>query len=266
MRTRDVLAVVPILLASAAGAADDKGTAVFVGRVEPAQTVDLRARVAGQIVRVHCKAGDEVKPGAVLFELDPRPYQVELDRAVSGVAPAEARLKYYQTELARARGLRAGGGVSQGEYDRLDAERANSEGMVLSAKASVEAARLTLEFTKVAAPFSGRVAKPLAVGSVVRENRNVLATLVAGDPIVVAFGVDEKTTLRLLKGTGPVGGPAAVGFADEDGFPHQGKVDRVDVRADPAAGVVQWRLVLPNPDRRVLPGMSARVRLPSTPP
>ncbi|HEY1380389.1 MAG TPA: efflux RND transporter periplasmic adaptor subunit [Gemmataceae bacterium] len=253
-------AVALVILAAGSGGADDKAAAEFVGRVEPAATVDLRSRVNGAIVAVHCKAGDEVKQGDLLFEIDPRPYQAELDRAMGGVGPAEARLRFYVAELERAKHLRPTGGITQGEYDRLVAERANSEGMIQTARAAVEAAKVYLDYTRIVAPMRGRVSHPLAAGNVVRENRNVLATLVADDPVTVAVGVDEKTALRLLKGKG-TGGPATVGFADETGFPHEARVEAVGVQADPATGTVQVRVVVPNPGRRVLPGMSARVRL-----
>jgi RND family efflux transporter MFP subunit len=249
--------IIPLL---AAPAADDKGGAEFVGRVEAAATVDIRARVTGEIVRVNCKAGQEVRQGDVLFEIDPRPYQAELEHAIGAVGPAEARIKYYLAELERARVLRPAGGVSQGEFDRLESERANWVGNLRSAKAAVESARLNVEYTKILAPMRGRIAHPWDAGNVVRQNRYVLATLVADEPVTIAFGVDERTMLRLLKGQAAET-KATVGFADEDGFPHQGKMEQVGVIADPATRLVECRVVMPTVGRRVLPGMSARVRL-----
>ncbi len=259
-RSWPIVAVLTLAGGSTA-VAQDKGAVEFVGRVEATATVELRARVAGQVTQVPVKVGDAVKQGQVLFQIDPRPFQLEVDRAQAGVAQAEARIKLYTAELARARSLRMTGGVTQGEFDRLEAERVGAIAGLDSARAGLELAKLYLDFTKVVAPMNGRVVRALAPGSVVRENRTAIGTLVADDPIAVAFGVDEKTTLRLLK-SGRTGGKAAVGFADEDGFPHEGQVNSVEPRADPKTGVVQWRLVLPNPDRRVVPGMSARVRLP----
>ena len=255
-------AVLSILAIGSApvSAADDKGAADFIGRVEPAATVDIRARVAGHVIRVGCKAGDEVRAGDILFEIDSRPYQAELERAIAGIGPAEARIKYFVAEVERMRILRATGGVSQGEFERLDADRATAVGALQAAKAAVDLARLNLDYSKVTAPMRGRVTHPLAAGSVVRENRNVLATLVAVDPVTIAFSVDEKNLLRLLKGQ-PAETRATVGFADEDGFPHQCRVEQVGVVADPASHVVECRVVVPNAGRRVLPGMSARVRL-----
>jgi RND family efflux transporter MFP subunit len=241
-------------------AADDKGAAEFIGRVVPAATVEIRARVTGEIIRVNCKAGAEMRQGDVLFEIDPRPYQAELERAIGAIGPAEARIKYYLAELERARVLRPTGGVSQGEFDRLEAERANWVGTLHSAKAAVDLARLNLEYTKVLAPMRGRISHPLAAGNVVRQNRYVLATLVADNPVTIAFGVDEKTMLWLMKAQ-PTAAQATVGFGDEDGFPHAAQIVEMGVEADPISHSVECRLVVPNAGRRVLPGMSARVRL-----
>lgn len=249
-----------MLLGGGFGQADDKSAPEFAGRVEPSATVELRSRVDGPIVRVNCKAGEVVQKGAVLFEIDPRPFEAELRRAEAAIGQAESRLKYYAAERKRAQMLIQTGGVNQSELERVDAERLNSEATLHSARAGVELARLNLEYTKINAPMAGRIGNLLAPGNVVRADRYVLGTLVADDPIVVAFAVDERTTLRLAR-AGGAGIPAAVAFAGDEGFPHQGKVDSVDVRADPNTGTIQWRVVLPNPDRHVLPGMSARVRL-----
>jgi membrane fusion protein, multidrug efflux system len=216
--------------------------------------------VDGRVVRVNCKAGDVVQKDAVLFEIDPRPFEAELRRAEAGIGQADSRLKFYAVERKRALMLIQTGGVNQSELDRIEAERLNAEATLQSARAGVDLAKLNLEYTKVLAPMTGRVENPLAVGNVVRADRYSLGTLIADDPVVVAFSVDEKTTLRMLKAGGKAGA-AAVGFADEDGFPHQGRIDHVGGEVDPKTGVVQWRLLLPNADRRILPGMFARVRL-----
>ena len=77
----------------------------------------------GRIVGVHCNAGDAVKKGPILFEIDPRPYEAELRRAEAGIGQAEARLRFYVIERDRARTLRQTGGVNQSELDRIEAER-----------------------------------------------------------------------------------------------------------------------------------------------
>lgn len=260
VRPRQLFLALPFLLPGPSAAADDKA-AEFAGRVEAAATIELRARVDGYVVRVNCRAGEVVKKGQVLFEIDPRPYEVELRRAEAGIAQAQARLKFYEVERLRVRTLVQTGGVNQSEVDRIEAERLNSEATLQQARAGLDLAKLNLEYTKVLAPIDGRIGNPIAAGNVVRADRYALGTLVADDPVIVAFAVDEKTTLNLLKAGRAAGTAAAVGFAGEDGFPHQGKIDSVDVTADPKTGSVQWRLTLPNADRRVLPGMFAKVRL-----
>jgi RND family efflux transporter MFP subunit len=261
VRRWGVSAALLTLAAGAAAPADDKQAAEFVGRTEAVATVELRARVDGYVVRVNCKDGDAVKQGGLLVEIDPRPYQAELDRARAGILQAEARVKWAHFEQERARRLFPTGGISQGELQQRDAEAATADANLLTAKANTELAKLNVEFTHVTAPIAGRVTHLLSPGNDVRADRYALGTLVADDPIAVVFDVDEKTTLRLLKAGPAAGGSAAVGFADETGYPHEGKVDSVAVQADPKSGAVRWRVLLPNADRRVLPGMSARVRL-----
>jgi membrane fusion protein, multidrug efflux system len=260
VRPSHLFLALPLLFTSPLIAADDQ-TADFVGRVEPAATVELRSRVDGQVIRVNCRAGEVVKKGAVLFEIDPRPYEIEVRRAEAGIAQAQARLKFYEVERQRVRALVPTGGVNQSEVDRIEAERLNSEATVQSARASLDLAKLNLEYSRVTAPMDGRIGNPLALGNVVRADRYTLGTLVADDPVIVTFAVDERTTLQILKGGGAARAAAAVAFTGEDGFPHKAKIDNVDVTADPKTGTVQWRVLLPNADRQVLPGMFAKVRL-----
>jgi RND family efflux transporter MFP subunit len=229
----------------------------YQGRVVPTATVELRSRVPGHVIRVAVKAGDAVKKGDLLFEIDPRWYEADLEKARHGITQAEARLRYFGLEVTRDKALRQTGGVNQQELDRAESERVAGEATVLIARAALDQAKLNLEFTKVLAPMNGRINNPLAVGSIVRANRYVLATLVADDPIVVAFDVDEKTALRL----GKSGGTATVAFADETGFPHQGKIDSIGGEVDPKTGTLRLRLALPSGGRPVLPGMSAKVRV-----
>jgi multidrug efflux system membrane fusion protein len=257
------------LLVAVSPALGDEKSLEFLGRVEASATVDLRCRVDGYVVAVNCKPGDLVQKGTVLFEIDPRPYKAELERAQAGILQAEARLRYYTVERDRLVALRPTGGVNQSDVDRISAEKLAGEATLHTAKATAELAKLNLEFTRVVAPFAGRIRDPIAAGNVVRADRYTLGTLVADDPVHVLFDVDQKTAMQMRKSPRPGGLPAgghlplsaAVQFPGEDGFPHQAKVDESFASADPATGTVRWRIVLPNPERTVLPGMSARVRV-----
>jgi RND family efflux transporter MFP subunit len=253
----------------------------YTGRVEAGATVELRARVTGELVKVGFKAGERVKKGDLLFEIDPRTYKSELDRAEADVERAEARLRRAAADLERAKRLIRNRAISQEEMDVIVAAMGEARPAVHAAKASREIAALNLSFTRITAPIAGRIGRPLVTEGnlVLGSNTPVttithLATLVSVDPVQVGFDVDERTHIRLArqkvkarsKGkTEPVF-TVHVGLADEEGFPHRGPVDAIDTTVNPGTGTVRWHAMFPNSDDLLLPGMFARVRLVTGPP
>jgi RND family efflux transporter MFP subunit len=242
----------------------------FTGRTEAAATVELRARVSGYLTRVFFKDGAEVKQGDLLFEIDPRPYQAELDRASAAVALSEAHLKRAQTDVARAKALLDRAAIAKEEYDKHLDEVAVAEAGVKAAKASREVAALNLSWTKVTAPIAGRISRHLIdPGNVVKADDTVLARIVSTDPMYVYFDMDERTYLNLrqalqgdkLRPAGSTELPVAIGLANEDGFPRKGKIDYVHDQVDVNTGTMRMRAVLPNTDSLLVPGLFARVRL-----
>ncbi len=234
----------------------------FPGRTAPSRTVEVRARVSGYLTKVAFKDGAEVKQGDLLFEIDPRPYRADLEKAQAGVAVAQARLKQVNIEYQSARTLAGQKTVGPAELDRAAGRRDEAEAGLRAAQASLEAAKLTLGFTQVHAPMSGRIGRRLLdPGNLVKADETLLATLVATDPLYVYFDVDQRTLLRLDKGKPLVTMPVAVGLAGEEGYPHKGQIDFLDNRVDADKGTVRVRAVLPNPGGRLRPGQSARVRM-----
>ncbi len=193
----------------------------FTGRAEAPVRVELRARVSGYLLRAPFQEGADVKQGDVLFEIDPRPYRAELDRAEAAVGLAEAHLKLAAANLKRAEAGLAARNVSREEYDKVVAERAEAEAGLRAAKAGQEVARLNLDFTRVVAPVSGQVGRRLIdPGNVVKADETNLAVLITRDPVYVYFDIDERTYLRLrrLPAAGKPGAdklPVGVGLADE---------------------------------------------------
>jgi RND family efflux transporter MFP subunit len=242
----------------------------FTGRTEAAATVELRARVSGYLTRILFKDGAEVKQGDLLFEIDPRPYQAELDRASAAVALSEAHLKRAQTDVARAKALLDRAAIAKEEYDKLLGEVAVAEAGVKAAKAGREVAALNLEWTKVTAPIAGRISRHLIdPGNVVKADDSVLARIVSTDPMYVYFDMDERTYLNLrqamlrdkLRPAGSTELPVAIGLANEDGYPRIGKIDYVHNQVDANTGTIRMRAVLPNTDGLLVPGLFARVRV-----
>jgi len=242
----------------------------FTGRIEAVESVEIRPRVGGYITAVHFEEGEVVEQGALLFTIDDREYRASAASARADVARAEARRRLAATELKRSETLVAARAVSAGELEGRQNEAVQADADVLSARARLEQAELSLGFTRITAPIAGRTSiARLRQGSLVGAGEPVLTTLVSLDPIYVAFQGDERAYLRYQSmaraGTRPssrsADNPVRVALADETGFPHSGRMVFVDNAVDPATGTIFARAELPNPDGLFTPGLFARVQL-----
>ncbi|HDR9446187.1 TPA: efflux RND transporter periplasmic adaptor subunit, partial [Burkholderia multivorans] len=240
----------------------------FNGRVEAVDAVELRPRVSGYLQRIRYKEGDLVAQGAVLFEIDPRPYRIALDRAIAQQQRARAAEHLARVQLQRVQTLIDAHATSQEELDnaRTAAEQARAD--LQAADAAVADAKLNLGFTEVRAPIAGRVGRALATaGNLARADDTLLTTVVSQDPVYVYFDCDEQSYLRYnAQRADPAhraigADPVRVGLANEMGFPHAGTVDFLDNRLDPQTGTIRARVRLPNADHTFTPGLYARVQL-----
>ena len=247
----------------------------YTGRLEAVESVEVRARVNGYLQSIHFKNGANVKQGDLLFVIDPRPYQAELERAKAELALANARFERTGKDLARAQMLVRARAVSEEEVDTRISEQRQAQESVQAARAMVNAAQLNVEFTQVRAPISGRISRNLvSVGNLITggtTQSTLLTTIVSLDPIYCYFEADERSYLRGIRqarngerASGRAGKqPVYVALADEENFPHQGSLDFVDNRLDQNTGTITVRAVLPNPDLLLAPGLFARVRVPA---
>lgn len=242
----------------------------YSGRIEAVETVELRPRVSGYIEKVNYREGQEVKKGDVLFVIDPRPYRVQLERAQADFARAKALAELSEKELRRSESLLAARAVSQEEYDQRASQRNQLAADLQAARAAVEAAQLDLEFTRVVAPIDGRVSRAeVTTGNYVTAGTTVLTSVVSLDPIYVYFEGDEHTYLKYnaqaQRGERPssrdAANPVFVGLANEQDFPHAGRMNFVDNALNPDTGTIRARAVLDNRDGVFTPGMLARVKL-----
>lgn len=231
------------------------------GRIAAIQDVDIRPRVSGYVTGVSYREGSEVAAGATLFTIDARPYRAAVARANAEVARARARVELAKVEAGRAERLHTANAISGAERDALASNASQAEADLQAANAALALARLDLEFTRVRAPFAGRAGRAnVSIGDYVTAGpTSTLTNLVSIDPVQVYFTGDEQLYLRQVARAEQ--STVAVGLADEDGFPHVGKVDFVDNRVDASTGTVVVRAVLPNPDKRLTPGLYARVRI-----
>ncbi len=231
----------------------------ITGHVEATETVDLRARVSGHIDAVHFQAGQLVKAGDLLFSIDPRWYRAQFDLAT-------ARAEVADREAKRADELVAAQAISAEEADARHARFAE-------ARAELTTARLDLEHTEVRSPIAGRISRALITeGNLVSgspSDATLLATIVSvGDAFVYA-DIDEATFLkfnrlardnRIAAHGGRV--PVDLELADETGYPRHGFIESSDNRVNPATGSLTLRMVFPNTDGALVPGLFARVRVP----
>jgi multidrug efflux system membrane fusion protein len=233
----------------------------FTGRLEPVLSVEVRARVTGYLLETPFKEGGEVKKGDLLFAIDPRPYQAELDKAQALLAASEARLKRAEGDFQRAKALLNDKAITPGELDKITAEREEAQAGIRVAKAVLDFAKLNLEFTRVTSPIDGCIGRRLLdPGNLVKADETVLAKIVSEDPMYVYFDLDERTLLRIRRANKMP--PVLLGLVGEEGYPHRGTIDFVNNQVNPTTGSISVRAVLPNPRPRLLsPGMSVRVRL-----
>lgn len=246
----------------------------LTGTLAAVQAVDLRARVSGYIQKVHFKDGDVVKAGDKLVQIDPAPFQAELDKAVADEKTATAQLRLARANAARLE--KAKGSVSVEELETAMSQRDVAEANLLSARAAFERARLNLDYTSVEAPISGQVDRIYVTeGNLVTGGSSqgtVLTTIVSTDPIYAYFDVDEQTVLfyrRLIregkfKSAREGGIPAEIQLKGEEGYPHKGVLDFISNRLNPGTGSLQVRGTFPNPGppHLMAPGMFVRGRIP----
>lgn len=238
----------------------------FTGRVAAVDTVELRPRVSGYIDRVAFAEGQEVRKGDLLFVIDPRRYQASLDRAVAELQRARSEAQLAQAQDRRAGTLVQAQAISREEAESRRAASAQASAAVRAAEAAVEAARLELQYTQVRAPVSGRVGRAMVTrGNLAQADSTLLTTVVSVDPMYVYFDADEQAFLRYKRmerdGQGGAQSTVRVGLADEQGYPHEAKLDFVDNQVDPQTGSIHARAVIANPERRFTPGLFARVQL-----
>ncbi|HEX4151836.1 MAG TPA: efflux RND transporter periplasmic adaptor subunit [Steroidobacteraceae bacterium] len=243
----------------------------FSGRLQAVDTVEIRPRVSGYIDRVAFEDGARVKKGQLLFQIDPRPFQAEVNRLVAERSRSVSDLELAQANRARAERLIGAHAISREEYERLVAAVSSAQGALGSIDASLQEARLNREFTEVRAPIDGHVSRAIVTAGNLVTSTSLLTTLVSDDPVYVYFDADEQTYLRYAKAErdsarpGAAPGAAApsvyVGLIDEQGYPHRGALDFIDNHVDPASGTIRARAALANPDGRYTPGLFARVRL-----
>jgi RND family efflux transporter MFP subunit len=233
----------------------------FTGRLEAVDTVDLRPRVSGQIVETLFADGAQVRKGQVLFQIDPRPFQAEVDRLTAEVQRARAGAQLAAADDGRAQRLLAQNAIAKEEAERLTSEARTAQAEVGAAEASLRAAELNLSFTRVTSPIDGRVSKALITRGNLVTPADLLTTVVSSTPIYASFNTDEQTYLKYAAAQRGEDAPVYLGLMTEQGFPHVGKLHFLDNAVDAHSGTISGRAVFDNADGAFTPGLFARIRL-----
>jgi RND family efflux transporter MFP subunit len=229
--------------------------------------------VQGFLQEISYKDGDAVRKGAVLFTIEPEPYQLKLEQAQAAEAGAQATLKQTEAEYQRQQDLMSRQVASKAALDNALANRDSAAAKLKQAQADTRQAAINLGYTRVDAPFDGIVtARQVSIGELVGAGATptVLATIVQLDPIYVDFTASETEVLRTradlarrgltaldLKGT-----PVEIGLQTESGYPHMGTLDYLSPTVSPTTGTLALRALLPNEKRALLPGYFVRARVP----
>jgi RND family efflux transporter MFP subunit len=252
----------------------------FTGNTRAYEEVEIRARVSGFLHSMHFTPGTRVDMGDLLFVIDPKEYQAEVNASQAEMNAAKAMAHRAKIEYDRAKRVFDKGAGRETDVVKWRGERDVAQARIERAKATLERANLNLGYTRITAPISGRVSRNFVdVGNLVGEGEATLLTTVSRyDPIYVYFNLNEYDLLtaqamyrKRMKEKGldidrdsgrEAEIPVHLGLANEEGYPHQGVVDFAESGVDPATGTLQLRGLFQNPEQILLPGLFARVRMP----
>jgi len=243
-------------------------TTELPGRTSPYLVAEVRPQVNGLIRERAFEEGSDVKAGALLYQIDPAPYQAVYDQAKAALAMAEANVPAARLRAERLKGLVEIRATGKQNYDDALAALQQAEAGVAASRAAVESARINLSYTPIRAPIPGRTGKSsVTVGALVTAYQPVpLAVVQQLDPIYVDVTQSSAELLRLrqglesgrLKRSGESWSRVKLLLEDGTPYPLAGKLKFRDVTVDPATGSVSLRMVFPNPSNVLLPGMFVR--------
>jgi RND family efflux transporter MFP subunit len=253
----------------------------YTGQFAAVDYVEIRPRVSGNVTELHFTDGQIVKKGDLLFVIDPRPFEIELQQADAQRATAQAQLDFSAREVTRGIALRKNDTLAASDYDQRVQRMKSATAALQTAEAAIRQAQLDLEFSHITAPISGRISNHLvSVGNLVSGGVNIttptlLTTIVSLDPIWFYFDMSEADYMayrravsegRIPSARDAGGTQAEVRLDDERDWKRQGRIDFFDNQVDRSSGTIRVRATFPNPDLFITPGEFGRLRLPISQP
>jgi membrane fusion protein (multidrug efflux system) len=242
----------------------------YVGRVAAFRSVEVRARVEGILEQRHFVEGSEVKKGQLLYTIDPTPYRIALNDAMADQARSSANLASARSKEKRLSPLVKENAISQQDYDDAVTAVKQTEAQLAVSAANVERAQTNLGYTKVLATESGKIGAALVPeGRLVGRGESThLTTVDRLDQVYVNFNVADRDALilkrelsagRVKAGAGTGSAQARIFLPDGSEFERTGKLDFSESQVNPSTGTITLRVVMPNPNQKLLPGMYVRV-------
>jgi membrane fusion protein (multidrug efflux system) len=245
-------------------------TRELVGRLSPFRSSDVRARVAGVLVKRVYREGSDVKEGDLMFEIDPAPLKAALNASEATLAQAQATYTNNHIAAQRARELVPKGFVSKSDVDNAEAAERTAAAAVKQAQANVDSSKISLGYASVRAPISGRAGKQqVTEGALVGQgDATLLTTIDQIDPVYVNFtlSVSDLEDMRRANATGKATLSATdkaeirLSLPNGTEYGETGTLDFSDTTVDPATGAVSLRGIIPNRDHTILPGMYVTIR------
>lgn len=249
----------------------------YTGFLEAAEQVEVRARVRGHVDKVHFQDGQPVKKDDLLFELDPRPFQSEIDRAKETLKIGQAQHVAAVKEEARLKELLGKGGASKSQVEKAEADTLSLAAQIAAYEEELKRRELELTYSRIVAPIAGKIGRAeLTAGNLVNAGGSdpLLTTIVSIDPIHLYFRVDERALQRYMaivaekRKKSPDAPPQSLAYPflfaldSDDGYPNRAVLTFAQNRIDRATGTIEVRGDVANPDGKFIPGSRVRIRLP----
>lgn len=233
-----------------------------IGKFVAREVVSIQPQVSGRITKIHFADGADVKTGQVLFTIDPRPYQAQLNAAEANLANAKVALDLAKINFARVESVTDQRAVSRQDYDTKKNAVEVAEAQVKQNQAAVETARLNLDYCTIRSPINGRTGQRIVdLGNVVTANNGSLLVIQRLDPIYADFTVTENDLTAVQRNMTQRTLKVEVHLPDEPDKPRDGELTFLDNSVQDGTGTVKLRATIRNGDRRFWPGRFAKIRL-----
>jgi multidrug efflux system membrane fusion protein len=233
-----------------------------IGKIVAREVVSIQPQVSGRITQIHFADGADVKTGQLLFTIDPRPFETQLNAAEANLAQAKAALELAKINFARVEKVTDQRAISRQDHDTRKNAIAVAEAQVRQNLAAVENARLNLDYCTIRSPINGRAGQRLVdIGNVVTANNSSLLVIQRLEPIYADFTVTQNDLTAVQRNMARGTLRVEVRLPDETDRPTHGTLIFLDNSVQEGTGTLKLRATLPNSDRRFWPGRLANVRL-----